>query len=77
MVPPLHRWQGGPSLDTIGKSRTQMLRCQSCSLIISFFSRDGQLVEEESRAATVLTATDTSSGWPLMVFVLRKAQTLT
>ena len=38
-----------------------------------FFSRDGQLVEEESRAATVLTATDTSSGWPLMVFVLRKA----
>ena len=27
-----------PSLDTIGKSRTQMLRCQSCSLIISFQS---------------------------------------
>ena len=25
-----------PSLDTIGKSRMQMLRCQSCSLIISF-----------------------------------------
>ena len=49
-----------------------MLRCQSCSLIISFSSRDGQLVEEESRAATVLTATDTSSGWPLMVFVPEK-----
>ena len=37
-----------------------------------FFSRDGQLVEEESRTATVLTATDTSSGWPLMVFVPEK-----
>ena len=28
-----------------------------------FFSRDGGLVEEESRAATVLTGVDTSSGW--------------
>ncbi|CAE7253863.1 unnamed protein product, partial [Symbiodinium sp. CCMP2456] len=37
-----------------------------------FFSREGQLVEEESRAATVLTATDTSSGWPLMLFVPEK-----
>ncbi|CAE7211821.1 unnamed protein product, partial [Symbiodinium sp. CCMP2456] len=57
-----------PSLDTIGKSRTQMLRC----LDYEFFSREGQLVEEESRAAIVLTATDTSSGWPLMVFVPEK-----
>lgn len=37
-----------------------------------FFSRDGELVEEESRAATVLTGTDTSSGYPFMIFVPRK-----
>ena len=37
-----------------------------------FFSRDGQLVEEESRAATVLTGTDTSSGYPFMIFAPRK-----
>ena len=37
-----------------------------------FFSRDGQLVAEESRAATALTGTDTSSGWPIMIFVPHK-----
>ena len=37
-----------------------------------FFGRDGQLVEEESRAATALCGTDTSSGWPFMVFVPQK-----
>ena len=37
-----------------------------------FFSRDGQLVEEESRTATVLTGTDLSSGWPMMAFVPQK-----
>ena len=37
-----------------------------------FFGRDGQLVEEESRTATALTGTDTSSGWPFMVFVPQK-----
>ena len=36
------------------------------------FSRDGQLVEEESRAATVLNGTDTSSGYPFMIFAPRK-----
>ena len=36
------------------------------------FSRDGGLVEEESRAATVLTGVDTSSGWPPMVFIPHK-----
>ena len=34
-----------------------------------FFGRDGQLVEEESKKATVLTGTDLSSGWPMMAFV--------
>ena len=34
-----------------------------------FFSRDGKLVAEESRATTALTGTDTSSGWPIIVFL--------
>ena len=60
-----------PNLDTIGRSRTQMLRCSLINYI-KFFSRDGQLVEEKSRTATVLTATDTFSGWPIMMFVPEK-----
>lgn len=37
-----------------------------------FFSRDGELVEEESRSATVLTGVDTSSGFPVMIFARQK-----
>ena len=37
-----------------------------------FFGRDGQLVAEESKKATVLTGTDLSSGWPMMAFVPHK-----
>ena len=33
-----------------------------------FFSRDGELVEEERRSATVLTGVDTSSSFPVMIF---------
>ena len=58
-----------PSLDTIKNADAEVPVLQ---FDYQFFSRDGQLVEEESRAATVLTATDTSSGWPLMVFVPEK-----
>ena len=37
-----------------------------------FFSRDGELVEEESRSATVLTGVDTASGFPVMIFARQK-----
>ena len=37
-----------------------------------FFGREGQLVEFESRLATALCGTDTSTGYPLMAFVPAK-----
>ena len=37
-----------------------------------FFSRDGELVEEDSRSATVLTGVDTSSGFPIMIFARQR-----
>ena len=37
-----------------------------------FLGPDGELVEEESKQATVLTGTDLSSGWPMMAFVPHK-----
>ena len=71
LVPALRRRQGSrctrPSPNKHEDPEVPVLQ-----LDYQFFSRDGQLVEHESKHATVLTCTDLSSGWPVMAYVPQK-----